>query len=115
LCRSLAIQQAGASTATAAAAADDSQPPPDSSTEDPAAAAAANSAATAELSRLFDKGDFAVMHPLGQFNLGFIIARLRQDLFIVDQHAAGEVTRVEFCCSTITCRWQVVLREICWK
>jgi DNA mismatch repair protein PMS2 len=30
------------------------------------------------------------MRPLGQFNLGFIIARLQQDLFIVDQHAAGE-------------------------
>jgi hypothetical protein len=56
---------------------------------DAAAAAAANSAATAELSRLFDKADFAVMQPLGQFNLGFIIARLQQDLFIVDQHAAG--------------------------
>jgi DNA mismatch repair ATPase MutL len=92
-CCSLAAQQVGTSTA-AAAAAGDSQPPPDGSTEDPAAAAAAaaaNSAATAELSRLFDKADFAVMQPLGQFNLGFIIARLRQDLFIVDQHAAGEL------------------------
>jgi DNA mismatch repair ATPase MutL len=92
----LATQQAGTTTA-AAAAADDSQPPPQGgSTEDPAAAAAAaatNSAATAELSRLFDKADFAVMQPLGQFNLGFIIARLRQDLFIIDQHAAGEVTQ----------------------
>jgi DNA mismatch repair ATPase MutL len=39
---------------------------------------------------------------LGQFNLGFIIARLRQDLFIVDQHAADEATLREYCCSTIT-------------
>ena len=30
------------------------------------------------------------MEVVGQFNLGFIIARLSQDLFIVDQHAADE-------------------------
>jgi hypothetical protein len=40
--------------------------------------------------RVFNKADFAEMQSVGQFNLGFIIARLRGDLFIVDQHAAGE-------------------------
>jgi len=30
------------------------------------------------------------MEGVGQFNLGFIIARLAGDLFIVDQHAADE-------------------------
>lgn len=30
------------------------------------------------------------MEVVGQFNLGFIIARLSSDLFIVDQHAADE-------------------------
>ena len=30
------------------------------------------------------------MQVVGQFNLGFIIAQLNQDLFIVDQHAADE-------------------------
>lgn len=30
------------------------------------------------------------MEVLGQFNLGFIIARLGRDLFIVDQHASDE-------------------------
>lgn len=30
------------------------------------------------------------MVPCGQFNLGFIIAKLGNDLFIVDQHAAGK-------------------------
>ncbi len=30
------------------------------------------------------------MEVIGQFNLGFIIARLGADLFIVDQHASGE-------------------------
>lgn len=30
------------------------------------------------------------MEVLGQFNLGFIIVRLGNDLFIVDQHASDE-------------------------
>ncbi|GBE87291.1 DNA mismatch repair protein [Sparassis crispa] len=52
------------------------------------------------LSRVIDKADFGVMEVVGQFNLGFIIARRRKeaaegvpamdDLFIVDQHAADE-------------------------
>lgn len=47
-------------------------------------------AATNELERLFKKEDFTRMKVIGQFNLGFIIGRLDQDLFIVDQHAADE-------------------------
>ncbi|KAL5513934.1 hypothetical protein ACEPAG_2695 [Sanghuangporus baumii] len=66
-----------------------------------------------ELARVIDKGDFASMEIIGQFNLGFIIARRRlrgrktsskdtegsdatpsseelDDLFIIDQHAADE-------------------------
>jgi DNA mismatch repair protein PMS2 len=31
-----------------------------------------------------------VFQVLGQFNLGFIICRLRRDLFILDQHACEE-------------------------
>lgn len=30
------------------------------------------------------------MEVVGQFNLGFIVAKLNKDLFIVDQHAADE-------------------------
>lgn len=86
---SAAAHQGDTSTASAADGADDTHTAPDNAAAAAAAAAAANSAATAELSRLFDKADFAAMQPLGQFNLGFIIARLQQDLFIVDQHAAG--------------------------
>ncbi|XP_055813412.1 DNA mismatch repair protein PMS1 isoform X2 [Solanum dulcamara] len=41
--------------------------------------------ATNELERLFKKEDFTRMKVIGQFNLGFIIGRLDQDLFIVDQ------------------------------
>jgi len=33
---------------------------------------------------------FSKMEILGQFNLGFIIAKLERDLFIVDQHATDE-------------------------
>jgi len=46
---------------------------------------------TARLAHIISKEDFKKMDVLGQFNLGFIIARLRtaetQELFIVDQHA----------------------------
>ncbi|KAG6887789.1 hypothetical protein C0992_010743, partial [Termitomyces sp. T32_za158] len=58
------------------------------------------------LSRIIDKKDFATMEIMGQFNLGFIVARRHKavseenghgpaggvldDLFIVDQHAADE-------------------------
>lgn len=47
-----------------------------------------------ELTRTIVKADFATMEPLGQFNMGFIIARKRaaagDDLFIIDQHASDE-------------------------
>lgn len=33
---------------------------------------------------------FAKMDIVGQFNLGFIIAKLNSDLFIIDQHASDE-------------------------
>lgn len=48
-----------------------------------------------ELERVFDKADFARMEVLGQFNLGFIIARLGRDLFIIDQHASDEKANFE--------------------
>lgn len=71
-----------------------------------------NTEAEEALSRVIDKSDFSTMEIVGQFNLGFIIARRRRlgdptdaatsdrgaeeltramdDLFIVDQHAADE-------------------------
>ncbi|XP_043708080.1 DNA mismatch repair protein PMS1 [Telopea speciosissima] len=52
--------------------------------------ARALSAATTELERFFNKKDFSRMKVIGQFNLGFIIGRIDEDLFIVDQHAADE-------------------------
>jgi len=50
----------------------------------------AESVAETELERIFKKSDFKNMQVLGQFNLGFIVTRLGQDLFIVDQHASDE-------------------------
>ncbi|KAN0062513.1 ATP-binding mismatch repair protein [Thecaphora frezii] len=64
-------------------------------------------AVEASLNRILHKSDFASMEVIGQFNLGFIIARRRHaassaasssnegpgamdDLFIVDQHASDE-------------------------
>ena len=56
--------------------------------------------ATAALARVLSKVDFGLMEVVGQFNHGFIVARLSKiggeglgatdDLFIVDQHAADE-------------------------
>eukprot|EP01137_Pigoraptor_chileana_P005805 Opistho-2@49383 len=50
----------------------------------------ANAACEDELRRSIDKGAFDGMDVIGQFNMGFIIARLGRDLFIVDQHATDE-------------------------
>ncbi|XP_042402412.1 DNA mismatch repair protein PMS1-like isoform X2 [Zingiber officinale] len=47
-------------------------------------------AATSELERYFKKEYFGQMQVVGQFNLGFIIGKMDQDLFIIDQHAADE-------------------------
>ncbi|KAJ1795639.1 ATP-binding mismatch repair protein [Coemansia sp. RSA 2399] len=46
--------------------------------------------ASETLSRLIHKHDFSRMHVVGQFNRGFIIARLDHDLYIIDQHASDE-------------------------
>ncbi|KAK9762097.1 ATP-binding mismatch repair protein [Basidiobolus ranarum] len=51
------------------------------------------------LQRVISKNDFLNMQIIGQFNLGFIIANLRDskrnDLFIIDQHASDEKYRFE--------------------
>ncbi|XP_025087278.1 mismatch repair endonuclease PMS2-like isoform X2 [Pomacea canaliculata] len=49
-----------------------------------------NQAAEEELQKQISKSMFSEMEVLGQFNLGFIIARSGRDLFIVDQHATDE-------------------------
>ncbi|XP_060084122.1 mismatch repair endonuclease PMS2-like [Ylistrum balloti] len=49
-----------------------------------------NKSAEEELQREITKDTFEKMEILGQFNLGFIIAKNGDDLFIIDQHATDE-------------------------
>ncbi|CAG4950591.1 unnamed protein product [Colias eurytheme] len=48
-----------------------------------------------ELNREISKYSFKQMIIIGQFNLGFIITRLEDDLFIIDQHATDEIYNFE--------------------
>ncbi|BES91928.1 DNA mismatch repair protein [Nesidiocoris tenuis] len=49
-----------------------------------------NDQAEDELRREITKDTFEKMEIIGQFNLGFIVAKLDKDLFIIDQHASDE-------------------------
>ncbi|KAJ6219168.1 hypothetical protein RDWZM_004980 [Blomia tropicalis] len=49
-----------------------------------------NEQALNELRHLLTKQSFNRMKVIGQFNLGFIIAKIENDLFIIDQHAIDE-------------------------
>ena len=49
-----------------------------------------NGAAEEELRKNITKEMFKNMEVIGQFNLGFIIAKIHEDLFIIDQHASDE-------------------------
>uniref|UniRef100_A0A1A8C163 Mismatch repair endonuclease PMS2 n=1 Tax=Nothobranchius kadleci TaxID=1051664 RepID=A0A1A8C163_NOTKA len=49
-----------------------------------------NQSAEDELRKEIRKDMFKEMEIIGQFNLGFIIARLESDIFIIDQHATDE-------------------------
>lgn len=74
--------------------------------------AQALAAATTELERLFKKEDFSRMKVIGQFNLGFIIGKLDQDLFIVDQHAADEKYNFERLAQSTTLNQQPLLQPV---
>ncbi|KAL4202781.1 hypothetical protein AMTRI_Chr02g222890 [Amborella trichopoda] len=69
-------------------------------------------AATTELERSFNKADFGRMQVIGQFNLGFIIGRLDQDLFIIDQHAADEKYNFERLSHSTILNQQPLLKPI---
>lgn len=73
-------------------------------------------AAEAALSRTINKTDFADMEVLGQFNRGFIIARLRRgrsdDLYIVDQHASDEKYNFETLQETTVIEAQTLIRWV---
>lgn len=69
-------------------------------------------AATRELERTFNKADFKNMKVLGQFNLGFILAKLNNDLFIIDQHASDEKYNFERLSKTTVLNRQPLLRPL---
>ena len=68
-----------------------------------------NVSAAQELERVFNQADFPRMSIIGQFNLGFIVARLGQDLFIIDQHASDEKYNFERLASTTVLNKQPLL------
>ncbi|KAL3717594.1 hypothetical protein ACJRO7_009089 [Eucalyptus globulus] len=74
--------------------------------------ARALAAATKELEICFRKEDFRQMQVIGQFNLGFIIGKLDEDLFIVDQHAADEKFNFERLCHSTILKQQPLLRPL---
>ncbi|XP_063749205.1 LOW QUALITY PROTEIN: mismatch repair endonuclease PMS2 [Eleginops maclovinus] len=49
-----------------------------------------NNSAEEELKKEISKDMFKEMEIIGQFNLGFIIAKLNSDIFMIDQHATDE-------------------------
>ena len=49
-----------------------------------------NNIAEEELQKEIKKGDFLNMKVYGQFNRGFIVAGINEDIFIIDQHASDE-------------------------
>lgn len=55
-----------------------------------------------DLRKTLQKSSFRQMDVLGQFNLGFIIAKHGSDLYIIDQHAADEKKRFENFIKTTT-------------
>ncbi|KAI8062112.1 hypothetical protein BC940DRAFT_309564 [Gongronella butleri] len=69
-----------------------------------------NDAATRALSLVINKHDFVNMKILGQFNTGFIIAMLNQELFIIDQHAADEKYNFETLQQTTVIKGQKLIR-----
>ena len=68
---------------------------PDAFMCDPDAKESSLRAAEVELESKFRKSDFALLRVVGQFNLGFIICCLRNNVFIIDQHAADEKANYE--------------------
>ncbi|KAJ0397999.1 hypothetical protein P43SY_004060 [Pythium insidiosum] len=73
--------------------------------------------AVAALQRVLRKDDFTRMTVLGQFNLGFILARLQRDgegddLFIIDQHASDEKFTFETLQRTTVLHQQPLVRPL---
>ncbi|GMF17336.1 unnamed protein product [Phytophthora lilii] len=71
-----------------------------------------NEVAAAALQRVLKKEDFKRMEVHGQFNLGFIIGKLDNDLFIIDQHASDEKFNYETLQQTTVMHQQPLVRPL---
>jgi DNA mismatch repair protein PMS2 len=69
--------------------------------------------AEADLRSSFSRQDFERMEPLGQFNDGFIVGRVADDLFILDQHASDEKHTFERLRSQFHPKAQPLLQPVC--
>lgn len=65
-----------------------------------------NQSAENELRTEISKKDFVRMEIIGQFNLGFIVVKLDEDLFIIDQHATDEKYNFETLQKTTVLQYQ---------
>ena len=71
-----------------------------------------NEVAAAALQRVLKKEDFKRMEIVGQFNLGFIIGKLDNDVFIIDQHASDEKFNYEMLQQTTIMHQQPLVRPL---
>jgi DNA mismatch repair ATPase MutL len=83
-----------------------------STSTDDSTLGADNDIAAAALQRVLKKEDFKRMEVLGQFNLGFIIGKLDNDLFIIDQHASDEKFNYETLQQTTVMHQQPLVRPL---
>ncbi|KRZ21364.1 Serine palmitoyltransferase 1, partial [Trichinella pseudospiralis] len=66
-----------------------------------------------EVKRFLTRDMFAKMHVIGQFNCGFILTRLDNDLFILDQHASDEKRTFETMQRSTVVQSQLLVHPIC--
>lgn len=71
-----------------------------------------NTVAEEELKKQLSKEMFSQMDIIGQFNLGFVIAKLGSDLFIIDQHATDEKYNFEMLQNTTVLQNQKLVRPM---
>jgi DNA mismatch repair protein PMS2 len=74
--------------------------------------ASSEKSAREEMTRQVSKSDFNNMVIIGQFNKAFIIAKLDEEIFILDQHACDEKYKFEELCKQKKVRVQTTLHPI---
>lgn len=69
--------------------------------------------ASRELETTFSRDDFRTFSLVGQFNLGFLITRVGENLFLFDQHACDEIRRFETLINATKIQSQALIKP--WK